>query len=222
MELTPAGTLLKYQEVLVYLKKIFVHYLEDNMKKVVMWRIAVFGLLVCTMIPAFGQSARQSNLGKVLVVYYSYSENANTGKVAKILQELTNADIVKVEPAAAFPELEYRQFTQWAKEQQQQGAYPPIKNLNVDIASYDFIFVGTPVWWGLPSLPITRLLRQTDFGGKPLAAFSTAQGGPGTAVRDIEKQAKNARVRSGLNFNNVATDRQIREKVATWVKGLRR
>jgi flavodoxin len=161
-------------------------------------------------------------LGKVLVLYYSYSENANTEKVAKIIQELTNADIVKIEPATSFPEMEYRQFTQWAREQQQQGAYPPIKNLNVDIASYDFIFVGTPVWWGLPSLPITTLLRQTDFGGKPLAAFSTAQGGPGTAVNDIEQQAKNALARGGINFNNVASDRQIAEKVTTWVRGLRR
>jgi flavodoxin len=205
----------------MYIKKIR-SALGDNMKKIIMWCMVFFGLLFCTIVPAFGQSAQQSNLGKVLVLYYSYSENANTEKVAKIIQGLTNADIVKVEPVTSFPEMEYRQFTQWAKEQQQQGVYPPIRNLNVDIASYDFIFVGTPVWWGLPSLPITTLLRQTDFGGKPLAAFSTAQGGPGTAVSDIEKQAKNALVRTGVNFNNVAGDRQISEKVTTWVRGLLR
>jgi flavodoxin len=118
--------------------------------------------------------------------------------------------------------MEYRQFTQWAKEQQQQGAYPPIKNLNIDIASYDFIFVGTPVWWGLPSLPITTLLLQTDFRGKPLAAFSTAQGDPGSAVSDIEAQAKNALPRGRMNFNNVAGDGQVAEKVTTWVRDLQR
>jgi flavodoxin len=192
------------------------------MKKIVMRCIVVLGLLFCTSALAFGQGAEQSDLGKVLVLYYSYSENANTEKVAAIIRELTNADIVKVEPATPFPEMEYRQFTQWAKEQQQQGLYPPIKDLNVDIASYDFVFVGTPVWWGLPSLPITTLLRQTDFGGKPLAAFSTAGGGPGAAVSDIEKQAQNALIRSGANFNNVVRDGQISEKVTTWVRGLRR
>jgi flavodoxin len=192
------------------------------MKKIIMRCIAVLGLLICTNVLAFGQNQQQSNLGKVLVLYYSYSENANTEKVAKIIQGLTNADIVKVEPVTPFPEMEYRQFTQWAKEQQQQGAYPPIRDLNVDIAPYDFIFVGTPVWWGLPSLPIITLLRQTDFGGKSLAVFSTAQGGPGTAISDIEKQAQNALVKSGVNFNNVASDRQISEKVTTWVGGLQR
>ncbi|MDR1133118.1 MAG: NAD(P)H-dependent oxidoreductase [Synergistaceae bacterium] len=192
------------------------------MKKIIMRCVAVLGLLFCTGALAFGQSADQSNLGKVLVLYYSYSENANTEKVAEIIRGLTDADIVKVEPAASFPEMEYRQFTQWAKEQQRQGIYPSIRDLNVDIASYDFIFVGTPVWWGLPSLPITTLLRQTDFEGKPLAAFSTAQGGPGSAVSDIEKQAKNALIRSGVNFNNVAGDRQISEKVATWVRSLQK
>jgi flavodoxin len=186
--------------------------------------MAVFGLLFCTIVPASGQSAQQSNLGKVLVLYYSYSENANTEKIAKIIQGLTNADIVKIEPVTPFLEMGYRQFTQWAKEQQQQGAYPSIRNLNVDIASYDFIFVGTPVWWGSPSLPITTLLRQTDFWGKPLAVLSTAQGGPGTAISDIERQAKNALVRSGsgANFNNVTGDRQISEKVTTWVRNLQR
>ncbi|MDR1019994.1 MAG: NAD(P)H-dependent oxidoreductase [Synergistaceae bacterium] len=192
------------------------------MKNIIMRCAAVLGLLFCTGVLAFGQSAEQSGLGKVLVLYYSYSENANTEKVAEITQGLTNADIVKVEPAAPFPEMEYRQFTQWAKDRQQQEAYPPIRDLNVDIASYDFIFVGTPVWWGLPSLPITTLLRQTDFGGKPLAAFSTAQGGPGTAVSDIGKQAKNALAKSGVNFNNVASDSQINEKVTTWVRSLQR
>jgi flavodoxin len=206
----------------MYVKINFRSPLDDSMKKIIIRHIAVFGLLFCTIVPVFGQSAQQSNLGKVLVLYYSYSENANTEKVAKIIQGLTNADIVKVEPVTSFPEMEYRQFTQWARGQQQQGIYPPIKNLNVDIASYDFIFVGTPVWWGLPSLPITTLLRQTDFGGKPLAAFSTAQGGPGTAINDIEKQAKNALARGGINFNNVAGDRQISEKVTTWVRGLQR
>jgi flavodoxin len=196
--------------------------LEDNMKKIIIGSMAVLGLLFCTAAFTFGQSAQQSNLGKVLVLYYSYSENANTEKVAKIIQELTNADIVKVELTTPFPEMEYRHFTQWAKEQQQQGTYPSIKNLNIDIASYDFIFVGTPVWWGSPSLPITALLLQTDFRGKPLAAFSTAQGGPGTAVSDIEAQARNALPRGGANFNNVASDGQVAEKVTTWVRGLQR
>jgi flavodoxin len=192
------------------------------MKKIIMRCVTSFGLLFCAGVLAFAQSAEQGKLGKVLVLYYSYSESANTEKVADIIQGLTDADIVKVELAASFPEMEYRQFTQWAKEQQRQGVYPPIRDLSVDIASYDFIFVGTPVWWGSPSLPITTLLRQTDFGGKPLAAFSTAQGGPGTAVSDIEKQAKNALARSGANFNNVASDGQINEKVTTWVRSLQR
>jgi hypothetical protein len=73
------------------------------MKKIIIWRIAVFGLLFCVIVPAFGQSAQQSNLGKVLVLYYSYSENANMEKVAKIIHGLTNADIVKVEPTVPFP-----------------------------------------------------------------------------------------------------------------------
>ncbi|MDR0408918.1 MAG: NAD(P)H-dependent oxidoreductase, partial [Spirochaetaceae bacterium] len=176
------------------------------MKNIITRGVTVFALLFCVTVFTFGQSARQNDLGKVLVLYYSYSKNANTEKVAKIIQKLTNADIVKIEPAAPFPQMEYRQFTQWVREQQRQQVYPAIKNLDVDIASYDFIFVGTPVWWGMPSLPVSSLLRQIDFERKPLAVFSTAQGGPGSAVKDIERHAKNALVKGGMNFSDVSGD----------------
>ena len=42
------------------------------------------------------QTVHQNNLGRVLILYYTWSEHANTENAAKIIQGLTNADMIKV------------------------------------------------------------------------------------------------------------------------------
>jgi flavodoxin len=112
----------------------------------------------------------------VLILYYTWS-NANTEKVANIIQGLVNADIVKIEPT--FPDLEYGPMIQWIEEQQKKQDYPEIKPIGVDIASYDFIIVGTPTWYTTLATPIVTLLQQTDFKGKPVTVFAAHKGIPG-------------------------------------------
>jgi flavodoxin len=179
-------------------------------------------LLLCTGATVFGQNTQTNNLGKVLILYYSFSDAANTERVANIIQGLVNADIVKVELARSFPDLEYRQFTQWVREQQEKQNYPEIKPIGVDMASYDFIIIGTPSWWYSLSTPIVTLLRQTDFKGKPVTVFGTHQGNGSKIFSDFASLVRNARIVKGELFGNVASDSQIEEKVARWVRGLRR
>jgi flavodoxin len=120
--------------------------------------LALFCMGTKTELSAQGQTGQQNNLGKVLILYYLFSDNANTEKVAEIIQSLTNGDIRKIELAEPFPALTYQAFTEWAKERQEKKNYPAIRPLDVDIAAYDFIIIGTPSWWYTLSLPIVTLL----------------------------------------------------------------
>jgi flavodoxin len=120
---------------------------------------------------------------------------ANTEKVANILRGLVNADIIEIEPATPFPDLAYRRpMTQWVKEQQEKKNYPMIKPIGVDIASYDFIIIGTPSWYNTLVTPIVTLLQQTDFRGKPVTVFGTHQGNGRKILGDFAALAKNARI----------------------------
>jgi flavodoxin len=177
--------------------------------------------MVFTDTQAFGQSG-QGNLGKVLILYYSWSDNANTEKVAKIIQSVTNGDIVEVEPATPFPNLSYRPFTEWVKEQQEKKNYPAIKSIGVDIATYDFIFIGTPSWYNTLATPIVTLLQQTDFKGKAVTVFGTHQGNGSKILGDFSSLAQTAKIIRGELFGNVASDRGIEDKVTQWVRRLRR
>jgi flavodoxin len=190
--------------------------MEDFMKK-----MFCLLLIFMAMLPqAFSQNRQRGNLGKVLILYYSWSDNANTEKVATIIQSLTNGDLVKVEPATPFPNLSYRPMTEWVKEQQEKKNYPAIKPIGVDIATYDFIFVGTPSWYNTLATPIVTLLQQTDFKRKTVTVFGTHQGNGSKIIGDFSSLVQNANIARGELFGNVASDRRIEERVTRWVQRL--
>ena len=183
--------------------------------------VCVFLLAACQSKgrQADGQTGQQNNLGRVLILYYTWSEQANTENAAKIIQGLTNADMVKVEPVAPFPKLDSREFIAWGREQLEKQAWPEIKDLGVDPASYDFIFIGTPVWYGSVSFPIETLLLNTDFGAKPVACFAMANSNEGGVLTYFENKVKNAQVRQGIAFR-MQSETELESKITQWVHGL--
>ena len=183
--------------------------------------VCVFLLAACQSRDkkADNQSEQQSNLGKVLILYYTWSEQANTENAAKIIQSLTNADMVKVELVTPFPELGSREFIAWGREQLEKRSWPEIKKLSVTPASYDFIFIGTPVWYGSISFPIETLLLNTDFGGKPVTCFAMANSNTGEVLARFENKIKNGQVREGIALR-MQNETEAASKITQWVKGL--
>ena len=194
-----------------------------------MGRKLVFGIaVVCVFLFAAcqsksrqtdGQTGQQINLGRVLILYYTWSEQANTENAAKIIQGLTNADMVKVEPATPFPELDSGAFIAWGREQLEKQSWPEIKDLGVDPASYDFIFIGTPVWYGSVSFPIETLLLSTDFGGKPVACFAMANSNEGQILTLFENKVINGQVKEGIALR-MQDETEVESKITQWVNGL--
>jgi len=191
------------------------------MKKKLVFGTAVICVLLLTACQSARRTEQQGSLGRVLILYYTWSDQANTENAAKIIQGLTNAKKVKVEPATPFPNLDTQGIIAWVREQRQKQARPPIKDLGLDPASYDFIFIGTPVWGGTVSLPIETLLSKTDFGGKPVACFAMANSNAGEVLNNFGKQVKNGQVREGISFN-MRDETQFKKKITQWVNDMRR
>jgi flavodoxin len=166
------------------------------------------------------QSTQQGSLGKVLILYYTWSVG-NTENGAKIIQALTNADIVKLEPVTPFPELSYDDMLPWVKAEQEKKAIHEIKDLGVNPASYDFIFIGTPVWYGDVSLPTEALLLKTDFGGKPVAFFAMANSNEGPIMSNFESKVRNAQIKEGISFR-MRDEKEMAPKLIRWVNSLQR
>ena len=156
-----------------------------------------FILLIISVMLLSGISAQaQSGTKKMLVVYFSHS--GNTKAVADRIQELTGADVFRIEVVTPYPG-EYNALVDQAKKEIQAGHKPAIKGKVENMAAYDVVFVGSPDWWATIAPPVATFLSGYDFSGKKIMPFMTHEGsGMGRSVGDIKKLCPKATVSDGL------------------------
>ncbi len=76
----------------------------------------------------------------------------------------------------------------------------------LELASFDFVFVGTPVWGFCPASPTLTFLRQLKgVKGKPFALFSTCTGLPGTTIKRMANilATKGAKIGESLTVKSI-------------------
>lgn len=148
---------------------------------------------------------------KVLVVYYSYSNT--TEKVAKLIQEKTNADIYEIRTKEEYNPSQ-------ARGDREKGVVPEIVDDIPNIEQYDLIIAGSPIWGYTVSTTMMSFLDSVDFQGKFVAPFTTDIGKHGTYFQDFGEQAKNAKILQGLSLTNASsmTDEELNNKIDKWLE----
>ena len=109
---------------------------------------------------------------KILTVYYS--NGGHTKEVAKNLHSIVGGDIKEVQPLEKYPNNIFK-MSKLVKEQMKYDYLPNIND--IDISSYDIVFVGSPCWHFSISLPIKTFLKNNNFEKKILIPFFTYSGG---------------------------------------------
>ena len=70
-----------------------------------------------------------------------------------------------------------------------------------DIADYDIIFLGSPIWSGTIAPPVKAFLSGHDLSGKQVVPFVThGGGGAGSSFTDMKKLAPRAGFSKGLSL----------------------
>lgn len=161
--------------------------------------------------------ASDTNLGKVLIIYYSL--DGNTYNIASRIQKMTNADVFEIETLEAYPSAP-AYF--WVARQQLKNL-PKLKSKTLDISSYDFIIIGSPVWWYTVSTPLLAFLSEYDFKGKIVAPFATHGGNIGSFFNDFREKIKNAKLVDGIYFEKVSEQEpsELNKKILTWLNKLK-
>ena len=151
---------------------------------------------------------------KILIAYYTHS--SKTKKIAEIIKEEVNGDIIEIEPENSYP-VSYNEVVEQAKKEINIGYKPKIKN-NIDIKGYSIIIVGSPNWWDTIAPPIATFLESADFSDKTIAPFCThGGGGHGTIFKDIERISKSKNMLKGFSiFGSGGKD--ARNKIVEWLK----
>ena len=95
---------------------------------------------------------------------------------------------------------------------------PEMEMLRDNMADYDTIFVGFPIWWYVAPTIINTFLESYDFSGKTIALFATSGGSPMGRTLEILRPLCNASVKwLPAKMLNGATDSDLN----AWLKSLK-
>lgn len=138
-----------------------------------------------------GQAAR---LGGSTVLVAFFTRSGNTRVIAGTVRRALGADLFEIRPARAYPE-DYEETVEQARGERDRGDEPALAELVPDMAGYDAVFLGFPVW-GETAPPVIRsFLRAHDVRGKTVRSFITHGGyGPGSSLSVLASHAPRARI----------------------------
>ena len=132
---------------------------------------------------------------KVLVLYYSLTSNTKT--VAQEIATRLDADIEEITLVEPY-DTAFQATIDRCKADREKGIVPEIQPLKSNIADYDVIFIGYPIWFGTYAPPIASLLDKVDLSGKKVVPFCTfGSGGLESSVKDLAEKQPNAEILPG-------------------------
>ena len=170
--------------------------------------------------PAESEPETQPETGKTLVVYYSAS--GNTERVAKDIAEAAGADLFEIVPTEVYTSEDLNwtnSDSRVSREHDDESLREvPLTTTEVpDWDSYDTVFIGYPIWWGIAAWPVDTFVKNNDFTGKTVIPFATSSSsGMGQSGSLLADMAGTGEWQEGQRFSSGAST----SDVESWVNGL--
>lgn len=157
-------------------------------------------------------------MGRKLAAYFSAS--GVTKKLAENLAKVIEADIFEIVPQKPYTEADLKWTNPLARCNKEKIGKKevPVKGKVDNMAEYDTIFLGFPIWyWGAPNV-VNTFVKEYDLGGKKIVIFATSGGS------DIGKTADKLRPYLGDGAQivdaKVLNGEQSPEHLRKWVEEL--
>ena len=116
-------------------------------------------------------------MSKILTAYFS--AQGTTARVAKELAQAVGADIYEIKPAVPYTKADLNWMDKKSRssvEMSNKSSRPALADRDADIAAYDTILLGFPIWWYVAPTIINSFLESYDFSGKKIVLFATSGG----------------------------------------------
>lgn len=133
--------------------------------------------------------------GKTLIVYYSFTNNIHT-IATDLLTQIEDADMIRVEPAEEGLDYAANNYAigsaliQAIRNNPNDAAsYPEIKPVEVNMADYERIIVGAPLWWSNMAAPLQTFLfhHGSEMKGKDIGLIVSSSS---CGISGVEADAK--------------------------------
>lgn len=143
-------------------------------------------------------------MAKKLVAYFSAS--GTTKKTAELLAEAAGADLYEITPKVAYTKADLNWMDKKSRssvEMNDKKFRPEIEDKDANIAEYDEIILGFPIWWYVAPTIVNTFLEKFDFSGKKVVLFATSGGsGFGNTVKELQQSAPNTEIVEGKILNS--------------------
>ena len=158
--------------------------------------------------------------GRTLVVYYSAS--GNTARVAQDIANAAGADLFEIVPTEVYTsdDLNWQDSGSRVNREHDDESLRDVPLASTTVEnwdSYDTVFIGYPIWWGIAAWPVDNFVKLNDFTGKTVIPFATSSssgiGESGTLLADM---AGSGDWQEGQRFSSSASSSDVQE----WVNGL--
>ena len=151
-------------------------------------------------------------MSKKLVAYFSAS--GTTANVAKNLAKAAGADLYEIKPAVSYSKADLNWMDKQSRssvEMRDKSSRPALSDTDANIADYDTIFIGFPIWWYVAPTIINSFLEAYDFSGKKIVLFATSGGsGFGKAVASLQPSAPKATIVEGAILNGRPNEAKLK------------
>lgn len=211
------------------------------MKKMV--SILMMLALLCAAIPSFAEESASAprvlvaflsragenynvgtaKEGSASAAYAGYIEKGNTAMMAALIAEATGGDLFEITTVTPYPE-DYASMLRVAQEEIDTDARPELAAQVENMADYDVVFIGYPIWHGQMPQAIYTFMESYDLTGKTIIPFNTHEGsGQSGTQRVIENALPNSTVLQGLAVQGKTAqedEASTRELIASWLDNL--
>ena len=161
------------------------------------------------------QPETEGATGKTLVVYYSAT--GNTEQVANYIANITGGDLFELEPVEPYTsdDLDWTNDNSRVSQEYYDESLRDVELVADTVEnwdSYDTIFIGYPIWWGIAAWPTDGFVEANDFTGKTVIPFCTsASSGLGESGELLSELAGTGDWQEGMRFRSSASEADVQE-----------
>lgn len=153
--------------------------------------------------------------GSVAVIYFSATSHTKT--IAEYISEYYNSAIIEITAKIEYTSLDlnYNNTSSRVYQEHNDSSIRPEIKDDIDVSSYDYIYLGYPIWWGEAPNILYTFVESANLSGKTVYPFCTsASSGIGSSATNLSN-ASNATFETGMRFRI----NDSKENVTTWLQG---
>ena len=158
-----------------------------------------------------------SNSSKTLVAYFSAT--GTTAKAARSIADITGGELFEIAPQNLYTDADL----DWNDKQSRSSvemnnaqSRPALKAKKADIAGYDVVFIGYPIWWNLAPRIINTFIESHDLKGKVIIPFATSGGSSiSNSISELKKSYPNLNWKEGKLLNRMSNN-----AIQNWINSI--